>query len=965
MSSEPAPSGGKASEEHEAFAETEAGTGRDAEALGSNGAEPTRIGRFVIMDKLGAGGMGAVYSAYDPKLQRVVAVKLLNVGGSEASASARERLVREAQAMAKLSHPNVLPVFEVDDHQGDPFVAMELVKGQTLRAWMASGAKSVPDVVEVFSQAAAGLIAAHAEGLVHRDFKPDNVMLGDEGRVRVMDFGLVRVANEVPVPATDDHDDSIDLTRTGAVMGTPAYMAPEQHAAAPTDERSDQFSFCVALWEALYGERPFAGATLASLAAAVIDGERRPVPAGRAVPAWLHRVCDRGLAIDPTHRFATMRDLVDALHRGQARRRRGRFAAGALALGGLAAAAYGYDSVQTMQAIERCEALGPAEIGRAWNPSAKERVRAALLATQVGFAETTATSVAARLDARSEAWADARTEVCLQQSVHHTLDATHAARTTWCLEQRATELALVVELLGDATPEVATQAVAAASGGLPPQLCLKPVQLQDPPEGDARETITQLRTELLRVSALDATAHHAEALEAAEAAKASADLLEDGALRAAADAALGEALFHSGRFDEAEVALERGYFAAARAGDLQTAATTATLLAYVVGRELARYADGVRWGKHADARMGEFGISEDDPRRASYFSKLGVVEYTAGHYAEAEPLFETALRLLTGHLGDDHPDAARVLGNLGMIESILGRTDSARQRYVAAIDQLRRTVGPEHPSVAAAMNNLAVLLYEQGEYEQAIALVANAVEIRTAALGAEHPDVAQALTNLAAFNVTAGHPDEAREAYARALAIHQKAFGPEHPNLAYALVGLGSLALYAHDPEEALPYFQRALAIVERAFGADHPEVATALAGVGAVYIETGELDLARASYERALAIRTATVGRDHPYAALVLGSLGLVALDENELDEARRLLDEALAVFDAVEGVQQGEPDARFADARLRYLQGERDGARSDARATLAALRDSGDTSSPLVRDIEQWLEDWEPNSP
>ncbi len=257
----------------------------------------THVGRYVIRGVLGRGGMGVVYTAEDPELSRDVALKIVRVDLA---------VVREARAMAKLSHPNVISVYDAGTHEGAVFIAMELVRGTDLRAWLAAKRRTVAEIVEVFVAAGRGLAAAHAAAIVHRDFKPDNVLVGDDGRVRVTDFGL---AQGLP------GDDALD----GAAIGTPAYMSPEQHAGDRADPRSDQFSFSVALWEALHGERPFTGASREKVAQAIRDGQMTAPPRASRVPGSLRRLLVRGLAASPAARYPSLDALLRALGRNQAR----------------------------------------------------------------------------------------------------------------------------------------------------------------------------------------------------------------------------------------------------------------------------------------------------------------------------------------------------------------------------------------------------------------------------------------------------------------------------------------------------------------------------------------------------------------------------------------------------------------------------------------------------------------------
>jgi len=306
----------------------------DAEAAtipsGAELASGSRLGRYVVTGVLGSGGMGVVYAARDPELDRRVAIKLLRRGvwGDEAEGVAQSRMQREAQAMARLAHPNVIAVYDVGALEDQLFIAMEFVEGPTLDRWLQEEERGWREVIEVFSQAARGLAAAHAAGLVHRDFKPGNVIVGADGRVRVFDFGLARAASSRSV--SQEHLPRIDpnaahtnapapgwlttpLTRPGAAMGTPEYMAPEQIRGKPADARSDQFSFCAALHEALYRERAFPGDSPSEVASAILLGVTRAPLDDRKAPAWIRAVVARGLQPDPRQRFPSMNALVRAL----------------------------------------------------------------------------------------------------------------------------------------------------------------------------------------------------------------------------------------------------------------------------------------------------------------------------------------------------------------------------------------------------------------------------------------------------------------------------------------------------------------------------------------------------------------------------------------------------------------------------------------------------------------------------
>jgi serine/threonine protein kinase len=308
--------------------------------------DPQRVGRYSVLRRLGRGGMSTVYRAYDPELDRQIALKLVTTW-DDADSEGPARLVREARAMAKITHPNVAAVYDVGLVDDGVYIAMELIEGPTLDAWTRATARPWTEILRMYLLAGRGLAAAHDAGLVHRDFKPDNVMVGLDDRPRVLDFGLARPAatddddelllpdeSSIPMPRppptpwdasisglratlgpqsasiSGSFDLSIAVTRTGIVTGTPAYMAPEQHLGELGGPGSDQFAFCVSLWEALYRQRPFAGDNFFEVADAIVEGRLLPPPAQPRVPGWITHLLERGLAREPEQRHPSMRSLL-------------------------------------------------------------------------------------------------------------------------------------------------------------------------------------------------------------------------------------------------------------------------------------------------------------------------------------------------------------------------------------------------------------------------------------------------------------------------------------------------------------------------------------------------------------------------------------------------------------------------------------------------------------------------------
>jgi len=269
------------------------------------------FGKYTLVDRIGAGAMGVVYRAEDPALGRKVALKLLH----KPDETLAKRLVQEAKAMAQVNHPNVVQVYDAGISDGSTFIAMELVKGGSLRAWQQEK-RTIPELIEAYIAAGRGLAAAHAAGIIHRDFKPDNCLVGDDGRVRVTDFGL---ASARPNDDSEETPEELELTNSGVVLGTPAYMSPEQFTGGNVDPRTDQFNYCVALYEALYGQRPFKGKSFTELGDNVYEGRVLPPPAGSRVSRAVRGILLQGLSRQPGDRYPTMDHLLEDLGRDRAR----------------------------------------------------------------------------------------------------------------------------------------------------------------------------------------------------------------------------------------------------------------------------------------------------------------------------------------------------------------------------------------------------------------------------------------------------------------------------------------------------------------------------------------------------------------------------------------------------------------------------------------------------------------------
>ena len=887
------------------------------------------VGRFVLLGTLGAGSMGVVYAAHDPELDRKVALKLLlpRAGGSSGTAGPT-RLMREAQALARLSHPNVVAVHDVGAHGDNVWIAMEFVAGQTLTEWARARPRTWAEVLPLLADVARGVSAAHEAGLVHRDLKPDNVMVGDDGRVRVMDFGLAHGrgvgANERAVASTlasrTDATPRISsaasrLTEVGAIQGTPAYMAPEQWQGQEAEPTTDQFGWSVMAWELLYGERPFTEDTMTALCAAVLAGRRRPPPRGRRVPGWLRRLVERGLAAEPARRWPTMAALLAALERG---RTRARVRAVAAVVVGVALLGVGVEAYRRWD-IERrmsvCAAAG-AEIDRSWNDDARRRLREAFMATGLSYAETSTNKVLPRLDERAEAWKRARIDVCRDADVEGRWSADLLDRALWCLEDRQMDLTALVTELGRARATTVQKAVGAAVGLRAPEACLDESLLlrQPTPPAHGREAIREVRVLLSQAQSLALGGDPKAALTIATRAREQAMAGRDWPpLLAAARAWEGSLLEKTGAYEAAEATSAAAYFEAAHAGAWQVAARAATDLVWIVGEKRGRPGDGRAWAQHAEVALAHAGDREG-LLEAARLNNLANVQLSAGAYPEARALYDRSLAIW------------------------------------------ERALGPNHPVVANTLINLANVQLAAGAGPQARALCERTLAIQEQALGPDHPDVANTLTNLANVQLAAGAHPEARALYERALVISEKALGKDHPDVAGRLNNLALVLEKTGAYAEARAMHERALAILERALGPDHPHVARVLNNLAIVLESTGAYTEARAMYERALAISEKTLGPDHPTVAACLNNLASVLEKTGAPQEAVPLLERALLIYAAHEGVQGGEMDAQFGLAKaLVASRGDRARALALAGTARAGYREVGDVET--LAEVEQFL--------
>ncbi len=929
----------------------------------------SNIDRFIVVDLLGAGGMGVVVSAYDPELDRKVAIKVLrnDIFPSGRHTAGRQRLLREARAMAKLDHPNVVTVYEIGTVKNRVFVAMEYIDGDTATRWLAADKRSWREIVAIFALAGRGLAAAHDADLVHRDFKPDNVMVGKDGRVWVTDFGLVSATGKqvdrgdltTAIPAQDL---DLSLTRTGAVLGTPVYMAPEQHDGKPAEPRTDQFAFCVALYEGLYGQRPFAGANYEEIAATVTRGEVREAARNKSVPTWLRAVLLRGLRPDPGARYPSMAALLTALHSDPAARRRRALTIGALATAFLALAAVtAVAIVHSTQSRGRLCSGAANEIVYVWSDASKDRVDAAFAATELPYAMGSLASVHTLIDNYADEWAAMRTSACEATHMRGTQSAEILDLRMSCLDDRLAELAATVDLFADADAAIVEKAVSSTSALSPLAGCADVSALRgqtpipasvDPAEIDA------LRARIAQAWVFYRSGKYKDGLEAARAATASAGELGYRPLEADALRVYGALQMRTAGPKSAVQIIVDAHIAGLAGGNDEAAIRAALQLVYAIGYRLGDYEQGAQWGRVAAALIEHSNIQGPAGELAS---NLTILEIVKGNYDLALTHGEHAVALRSQQLGPDHPTTASAYLNLGVAYKKLGDYDQALYAYGRTLEIYRSAFGANHPNTAMAMHNIGVVYKRKGQHRQAEEQLVAALSIWEQVLPAGHPNIAMALFNLGAVQVDLGEIATAEANLIRARELKADKLGADHPSVAKVTLALAGAARARGDHRRALSIIEPVITALERRLGTDHPLVATTLREAGLTRLELGDVTGARSAFIRALEIRDARLPADHPDVAASLTDLGRAELAGKHPELALAPLTRAADIYATAHATPADIANTRFLLARASWDGGEdRAAARKLAEQALTAYDD--DEHSARRGEIMRWLDETAP---
>jgi len=788
---------------------------------------PVLIDRYRLLRLLGRGAHGRVFEAEDTELNRTIALKLMRA--DDPTPQMQRARLREAQSLAQLSHPNVVAVYDVGLSEGQLWIAMELVRGCTLAQWAERHALGSPEFFAraraILDQGASGLAAAHERGLVHRDFKPANVLVGDDGRVRVADFGLARARSTQAEPLEFEFDTSMT-----AVAGTPRYMSPEQLRGDRIDASSDQFGFAVTAWELLFGVHPFAGLSPTELAH---EGDVRPVvgQGSTVVPPSVVRALRRALAPDPDHRFASMDDLRRALSRR------------ARPLGGWAGAIVGTAVLATTMllaghstsvepSLPSCEPeVARARLASVWNDRRRETVLAGLRGSGLHDPTTMAQTVVPQIDAYADAWVAQQVATCRARWISGMIDDVDLDVRTTCLRDGADTLTALLTHFESPQMPTASRAIAAVRSLAPPEHCARHEAAEEasiPGHAALSVQLAQTRADL-------AAARYSLAAAKAEDIAHEATGARLGTLAADAHEVAGIAwgeLNDPRRFE----AFEAAYYIAAELTDGRDLARHANSLAMQYAYHGA-LGDAEEWARHAEAGLRRH---PDELQRIAREHVRGLVQLKRRELPAATATFEHVLEQL-GDRSAGTEELAWLSGAALLLTHIAAdRFDEGAALAGRLRSQTVEVLGPAHPRLARLSMALGRSARKRGDFAEAIEHLQEAVRLSEQGYGPTNPRTAMAYLNLGYAHLLSGDRASAEQNYRRGLA----AVGDTHdPFRVRLLRGLAAVCSARADHRCAEARLQAAVSSARRVWPEGGSEFGDTVRALAEVLLERGSAD--------------------------------------------------------------------------------------------------------------------------
>jgi eukaryotic-like serine/threonine-protein kinase len=891
----------------------------------------TQVGRYVITGVLGRGGMGVVYAAHDPNLDRPVALKLLHETVNP------EHLVREAQALGKLDDPHVVTVFDAGEIDGHIFIAMKLIDGEDLLTALATRKPDHAQIIEWFVAAGRGLAAAHAAGLVHRDFKPSNVLIDKRGRVAVTDFGLAHSAiADAEAPR---------MTGMGVAAGTPAYMSPEQHGLEPATQASDQFAFCVALWEALFGQHPYVVGPREAMSPfaighAIYDGPLIPPPRTTVSPKIVEALT-RGLARAPDQRWPAMGPLLDVLAPRPRRR------AWPYVLGGLAAAVVGGGLVWALSGSRSeaptCASTASARAGGVWSAAAGTQIAERFGQTGRGYAQLAATQMSASLDRYAERWTQLAADSCTAEQTSAADEV--VARRRACLDTRLDAMGSLVGLVTNETRADFVDHAQAMVDGLPTLAdCTDNASLPGVTPPALAGQVKALETEMVAAVARGDGGDYEAARTQLASIAVRADALNWPPLVARAHLAHGIRELKMLLPARPEL-LAAAELATANHLDRDAArAWTAAMKAAAADRMAEAVAVLLPMARGAVARVGDPALKiELDVAYGRSLVRLS-------KWKEAGDLCRSALAAATAMLdGLVTADAARDC----IVESLapLGAFDELEPMLRALIDDRSRRYGPDHPILSDFLNVLAGIDRMHGKADLARAEAERVLAIRKRAYPPRHMKIAEILHTLGDLAEADGKRDEAQRLYEESLAIALDAKPTPIVMIDGLQTSLAYLAEQHHDHAGAIARFEQAAVLTRAVVGPDSIELAFVLLNYGQLKaIDNLDAGLAMLAEGNAILVRA----HDHR-AAEVGATLGVTLVEHHRYRDAVKPLEEAIAALDASSDPEH-VAEIKFALAQAVFASDPRR-AHTLASEAAAALATTAAKQPALIKSINAWL--------
>jgi tetratricopeptide (TPR) repeat protein len=786
--------------------------------------------------------------------------------------------------------------------------------------------------------------------------------VGDDGRARVTDFGLARIDPGGRDPSmTNSMSGSRPalslppaLTAVDTVMGTPRYMAPEQHSAGELTAAADQFAFCVSVWEALTGTPPYVAADLEMLVDRKHEGPP-PWPKEVAVPRAVVEAIRRGLAPEPGARFPTMLALLDALEAAYARRRRNRIAmastAGLTMMGTIAVVAWPASPPAPCTAARE-------QLGDAWDDARRQAVHDAIMASGLSYAATTWDAVAPELDAYAEGWVQQHTEACEATRVRGDQSVAMLDLRIGCLQGARRGLSAATELLAQADATVVERAGELVSGLPALSRCADATWLGasvTPPPPEQAEGVEAARTELARAMSLGNAGKYEPAEAGLRPLLQQADAIGYAPLLTEVRVALGITYERLGRYEEAEAELSRALESAVRLGQWDEAAVASSSLVMVTGNFLAQPRRGLDFAVAARGLAAR--ASQPELRRAELHRVIGVVKDDTGDHAGAEAELRAALSLLE-HAPDVDPlDVDAVRMSLAGTLRAAGDITGAQREQEAVVALRTQKLGVDHPRTANARHNLANMLAARGDLLGAEREFRAALAVMRTSLGEGHPSVGMARSNLAGVLDDLGKEDEAFEELQAVVVIFREAYGPDHPNVAGARHNLALRLGTRGDNAAAAEELRAVVASLVRGSGPDHPMIATARLNLGIELMALGRADEAIAETQLALDALLRRLDPQHLEVAEARAALARVLLDAGRADRARPLAETAWRAYAPSDGLPARRAAAAFTYAKaLRASGAAAAEVAAIAEAAIAIYEEASDEEG--VRGVRAWLD-------